>query len=60
MNPGRSAVTTIRVRCGDTDAAGLVDGRPRWYLPISESGARFLSPVYDDDEIEVVSTRKDC
>ena len=79
----RTASTIIRVRFGDTDAAGLVfypsfyvwfdagtktvlrgmdgvvrdpDGRPRWYLPIVESGASFHSPVYDDDEITVIST----
>ena len=39
-------------------AAPLADesGRPRWPLPIVESGARFLAPLAYDDEIVIRST----
>jgi acyl-CoA thioesterase FadM len=32
------------------------DGSPRWPLPIVESGATFLAPLYCDDEIAIRST----
>ncbi len=32
------------------------DGRPRWPLPIVESGAQFLAPLFSDDEIAIRST----
>jgi acyl-CoA thioester hydrolase len=31
-------------------------GRPRWPLPIVESGANFLAPLFSDDEIAIRST----
>jgi len=39
-------------------AAPLADesGRPRWPLPIVESGARFFAPLAYDDEIVIRST----
>lgn len=80
----RSVSVPLRVRFGETDAAGIVfsptffawfdvgthallrgldgtpartaDGRPRWPVPIVESGARFRAPLRMDDEIEIVST----
>jgi acyl-CoA thioester hydrolase len=32
------------------------DGRPRWAVPIVESGARFIEPLYYDDAIVIRST----
>jgi acyl-CoA thioester hydrolase len=32
------------------------DGRPRWAVPIVESGARFVKPLYYDDAIAIRST----
>jgi 4-hydroxybenzoyl-CoA thioesterase len=40
-------------------AAGALlgpDNRPRWPIPIVESGARFLAPLAFDDAIEIRST----
>jgi len=80
---GRTHTTWLRVRFGETDAAGIVfyptffawfdlathgllraaigelrgpDMRPRHPIPLVESGARFVAPVYYDDVIEIRST----
>lgn len=37
-------------------ALGDAEGRPRWPLPIVESGARFSAPLVLDDEITIRST----
>lgn len=80
---GRTHTTRLRVRFGETDAAGIVyyptffvwfdvathglmraavgelrgpDKRPQYPIPLVESGARFVAPVYYDDLIEIRST----
>jgi len=80
---GRTHLTRMRVRFGETDAAGIVfyptffawfdagmsgllraaagpllgaEGRPRWPVPIVESGARFVQPLYYDEPIVIRST----